>query len=85
MLIPVNKNIIVKLEMTNETDNGFAYSEEIQGDGQVVKCKIIQVPLDESLGYKIGTTVYIPFYAVREVTTGFYACNVESIIAIEKE
>ena len=78
-LRPINNNILVHLDLKNTTDNGFTFSEEIKGDGQVVKCKVIQAgALPE------GSYVYIPFYALREIRTNVFACDYESIIAVDE-
>lgn len=79
MLIAINNNVLVELDLTNETENGFTFSEEIKGDGQVVKCKVIR----ESGQLEVGTITYIPFYALRQIKDNIYACDYQSIIAYE--
>ena len=79
MLKPVNNNALVTLDLTNETENGFSFSEEIKGDGQIVKCKIVS-----SKQFNANTEAYIPFYSLRQVKGDIYACDEESIIAINE-
>lgn len=77
---PANNNILVNLKLRNESDNGFIIEDEFKGDGAIVKC----IYLGDVL-YKPNTILYIPFYALRQLTNDIYVCEKESVVAYESE
>lgn len=76
-LKPLNDFVLVERITATETDNNFIITDEAKGDGIILKCKTLSKTHD----LEIGTIVYVPEYALRQLEGETMACSSQSIIA----
>lgn len=79
-IIPLNDFVLLKRITATETDNGFIVSDEAKGDGLIVRCEVIH----NTNKLPVGTIVFVPEYALRQISGEIMTCSVQSLIAYEE-